>query len=197
MAIHNKSIRDKGFLNSVSSVATFTPASNATDWYRICTLSGNNQPNKVRFILSNDAHFSAELELSRGAGGDNCRLAFKLLGFYSYWNWYPMDYRLVTDGTNASTHCDIRFSANTSNSAMNLMRINVLEGFAQVLDYPTYPCTNIGSSNSTTSSNWPIRIGTNSTFTYREFIIVPGNYSRTSVYLVNTNGAITSGTIVT
>lgn len=175
------------------NIASFTPSANATDWYRVVSFTGSNQPSFVRLHISiPGVHFQCLVDISRGAGGDFVQTQFKLLGNYVYWGQYPMDWRLVPTGTNLPTYLDVRFSAFTS-GGISPVYIAVLESITTDSGHPTFPGTNVG----TAAAGYGIRIGTTSGFTYPEFKIRPGVWAREDASFVRTTGTVASGAVQT
>lgn len=184
----------------VSSIANngnkrvFNLIANNTDWLRLCSFDSSNMPSYVRFVLgSASLHGSFLVELSKGAGGDPIRVKVTLLGYYPYYDMYPMEWRIVPVGVNQPGYLDIRFGGGAPQIEYQIFELeNVSTLSANSASRVTFPCTNVGSA----SAGFGLKIGTNSGFSYLEFTIFQDKYKRTNLSMVDSTGVIPVNTVV-
>jgi hypothetical protein len=179
------------YTHHVAYASITVPA--GTDWVRICSFNGGNQPRYVRFLVHAGTHLTMLVEVATGAGGDIISLHVTMLGSFVYWDAYPLDWRLVGEGTNLPAHIDVRFSSNTGWATGQGLSITILENFANGSEKPTFPNTNIGAG----AAGWGVRMGSNG-WTYNEIWIRPGTYARiANSDMARTHGTVVAGAVIT
>lgn len=184
----------------VSSIANngkksiFNLITNNTDWLRLCSFDNSNVPSYVRFVLScAQTHVSFLVELSKAAGGDVMRVKVTLLGYFTYYNFYPLEWRLVPTGINMPGYLDIRFGGSTHQLEYQIFELeNVSSLPANSASRVAFPCTNVGSA----SAGYGLKIGTVSGLSYTEFTIFEDKYKRTNLSMVDSTGSIPVNTVV-
>ena len=148
-------------LGTRAITGTLTPS--PSNWYRLITCPVANAGQAVEFYFAiSQRHLLMKVSFAKTTKGVNYGggiLEVELLGSYQYGFAHPYNWRIVDNGTNSSTHVDIKFTSANGVTALDyqILAINAiaLDGTSHI----TFPMTSMGSAAGTGATNYGFSMG--------------------------------------